>query len=467
VRSGLRGAAFAALVARCLSHCVFLAAGDRVAGRRLSCGGVGAPGGQVVGKDRTRRWHRRGRASRAVVGRPRVRRARSATAGVVVVGGLVVWSSVGRGCGAQAALLLVSLSFWRKWRGHRSAVGAARRRRCCSCRCRRAASGVVVGRPRVRRAGGGAARVVVVWAQVAWSSVGRGCGAHAAVLLVSMSSGGKWRGRRSAAGAARTRRCFSRRRCFGASGVVDGRRRVQRARGAPARFVVVGRQVAWSSVGGGCGAHAAVLLVSLSFWRKWRGHRSAVGAARRRRCCSCRCRRAASGVLVGRPWVRRARHAAARFLVVGGQGSWSSVRRTCGAQAALLPVSLWSGGKSCGRRSAAGAACTRQCCSCRCRFRVSGVVVDRPRVRRARGGAARVVVVGGPVAWSSVGRGCGAHAAVLLVSLSFCLKWRSRRSAAGAARRGRCCSCRCRFGASGVYVGRPRVWRARGGAARC
>ena len=277
MRSGLRGAAFAALVARRLSHCVFLAAGDRVAGRRLSCGGVGAPGGQVVGKDRTRRWHRRGRASRAVVGRPRVRRARSATAGVIVVGGLVVWSSVGRGCGAQAALLLVSMSFWRKWRGRRSAVGAARRRRCCSCRCRRGASGVVVGRPRVRRARGGAARVVVVLAQVAWSSVDRGCGALAAVLLVSRSSGGQWRGRRLAADVARTPRCCLCRCRFAASGTFVGQPRVRRSRHGAALVIVVLAQVAWSSVGRGSGAHAAVLLVSLTLGAEWRGCRSAAG----------------------------------------------------------------------------------------------------------------------------------------------------------------------------------------------
>ena len=229
MRSGLWGAAFTALVARRLSHCGFLAAGVRVDGRRLLCGGVGAAGCQVVGRDPTRRWRRRGRASRAVVGPPRVRHARGATARVVVVGGQVAWSSVGRGCGAQAALLLVSLSSGGKWRGRRSAVGAAGRRRCCSCCCRRGASGVVVGRPRVRRAGGGAARVVVVGGQVAWSSVGRGCGAQAALLLVSLSSGGKWRCRRSAAGAACTRRCCSRRCSLGASGVVVGRPRVRRA----------------------------------------------------------------------------------------------------------------------------------------------------------------------------------------------------------------------------------------------
>jgi len=471
-----------------------------------------------------------------------VRRARGGAARVVVVWARVVRSAVARGCGTHAALLLVSFSSGGKWRGRRSATCAARTRRCCSCRCRRGASGVVLGRPRVRRARGGAARVVVVWARVVRSSVGRWCGAHTAQALVSFTFGGKWRGRRSAAGAACTRRCCSCRCRLGASRVVFGRPLVRRAHGATACVVDFGGQVAWSLLGRGCGAQAALLHVSLSLRRKWGGwcgrrssglerpdaavasswtrescgRRSAAGAARTRRNYLCRCRRGASGVVVGRPRVRRAGGGAARVVVawaqVGGsvrqavkwlgetgRGSGvvvdarvmrSAVRRGCGAHAALLLVSLSSGGKgrclrsaagaarrrrccSCrgrlgacrvvfgrprvrrahgptasvvelggkwrGRRSAAGAARTRRCCSCRCRRGASGVVFGRPRVRRAGGGVSFVVVVGGQVVWSSVGRGCGVHAAVLLVSLSLGRKWRGRRSAAGAARTRRCC----------------------------
>ena len=94
-------------------------------------------------------------------------------------------SSVGRGCGAHAALLLVFLS-----------LGAIR---------------AVVGRPLVlvRRTRGTADRVVVAGWQVVRVSVGRCCGAHAVLLLVYLSLGGKSSGRRSAtcAGAARSRRC--------------------------------------------------------------------------------------------------------------------------------------------------------------------------------------------------------------------------------------------------------------------
>ena len=108
-------------------------------------------------------------------------------------------------------------------------------------------------------------------------------------------------------------------------------------------------------------------------------------------------------MVVARPRGRRAGGAAALVVVVGGQVAWSSVRGGSGAQAALLHVSLSSGGKSCGRRSAVGAACTRRCCSCRCRFGPSGVVVGRPRVRRARGGAASVVVGWAQVVRSAVG----------------------------------------------------------------
>jgi len=303
-------------------------------------------------------------------------------------------------------------------------------------------------------------------AQVARSSVGRGCGAQAAVLLVSLSSGGKWRGRRSAAGAARTPRCCSCRCRLGASGVVFGRPRVRRARGGAACVDVVGGQVAWSSVSRGCGAHAAVLLSSSLFWRKWRCRRSAAGAARTWRSCSFRCRREASGVVVGRRRGRRARGGSARVVFVLAQVAWSSVGRGCGALAAVLLVSVSFWRKWRGRRSALGAARTPRCCSFSGRRRARVVVVGPPHMRRAGGAAARVVVVGGQVVWSSVGRGCGVHAPVLLVSLSFSRKWRGCRSAAGAARTRRCCSCRCRRGASGVVVGRPRVWRARGGAAR-
>jgi len=199
----------------------------------------------------------------------------------------------------------VASSWTRESCGRRSAAGAARTRRNYLCRCRRGASGVVVGRPRVRRAGGGAARVVVAWAQVGgsvrqavkWlsetgrgsgvvvdarvvpSSVRRGCGAHAALLLVSLSSGDKGRCLRSAAGAARRRRCCSCRGRLGACRVVFGRPRVRRAHGGAARVVVASAQVAWSSVGRGCGAHAAVLLVSLSVGRKLCGRRSGGGEA--------------------------------------------------------------------------------------------------------------------------------------------------------------------------------------------
>ena len=210
----------------------------------------------------------------------------------------------------HAAVLLVSLSFWRKWRCRRSAAGAARRRRCCSCRCRRGASGVFVGH--------------------------RGCGSHAAVLLVSLSLRARWRGRRSDAGEKRTRRrCFCRCR-HGASGVVVGRSLVRGAGGAAPLVFVVLAQVACSSVGRGCGAHAAALLVLLSSGGKWRGHRSLACAARRRRCCSCRCRRGAGGVVVCRPQVRSARREAALFYVDSAHVACSSVGRGCGSHAAEL-----------------------------------------------------------------------------------------------------------------------------------
>ena len=337
---------------------------------------------------------------------------------------------------------LVSLSSWCKWRSRWSAAGAARTRRCCSCRCRRGVSGVVVGRPRVRRARGGDARVFVVLTQVAWSSVGRGCGAQGALVLASLSSGGKWHGRRSPAGASRTRRLCSCRCRRGASGVVVGRSWVRRGRGSAARVVVVGGQVVWSSVGRNCGTQAALLLVWLTFCRNWRGRRSAAGAAHRGRCCLCRCRRRASGVVVGLPRVRRARISAARVVVVGGHVARSSVGRGCGAHAALLLVSLSFWRKWRGRLSTAGAARSRRCCSCRGRRGASGVVVCWPRVWRARRGAACVVVVLPQVARSSVSRGCGAHATMLPLSLSFWRKWRGRRSAAEAAHTRRCCSCR-------------------------
>jgi len=265
--------------------------------------------------------------------------------GGVVVDARVMRSAVGRWCGTHTALLLVSLSSGGKWRGRRSAAGAARRRRCFFCRCRRGASGVVFGRPRVRRARGGASRVVVVWAQVVWSSVRRGCGAHTAQLLVSLTLGGKWRGRRSAAGTACTRRCCSCRCRLGASRVVFGRPLVRRAHGATACVVVVGGQVAWSSLGRGCGAQAALLLLSLSTGRKWRGRRSAAAAACTRRCCSCRCRLGASRVVFGRPLVRRAHGATTCVVDFGGQVAWSLLGRGCGAQAALLHVSLSLGRK--------------------------------------------------------------------------------------------------------------------------
>jgi len=249
-----------------------------------------------------------------VVGRPRVRRARGAASRVVVVWARVVLSSVARWCGAHTAQLLVSLTSEGKWRGRCSAAGAARWRRCCSCRCQRVASGVVVGRPRVRRARGGAARVVVVWARVVWSSVGRGCGAHTAQLLVSLSSGGKWRGLWSAAGAARRRRCCSCCCRLGASGGIGA----------------AGGQVVWRDR-----------------TRQWR---------RRGR---------ASRAVVGPPRVRRARGGAARVVVVGGQGASSLIGRGCGAQAAVFLVSWSFGRASCGIRSAAGAARTRRYCLCR------------------------------------------------------------------------------------------------------
>jgi len=224
---------------------------------------------------------------------------------------------------------------------------------------------VVFGRPRVRRARGGAARVVVVWARVVWSSVGRGCGAHTAQLLVSLTSGGKWRGRCSAAGAACTRRCCSCRCRLGASRVVFGRPLVRRAHGATACVVDFGGQVAWSLLGRGRGAQAALLLLSLSTGRKWRGRRSAAGAACTRRCCSCRCRLGASRVVLSRPRVRRAHGATTCVVDFGGQVAWSSVGRGCGVHAAVLLVSLSFGRESCGLRSAACAARTRRNFLCR------------------------------------------------------------------------------------------------------
>jgi len=206
-----------------------------------------------------------------------LRHAGGAAARVVDVLSQLAWASVGRGFGAQRALLLVSLSSEGKWRGRRSAAGSARTQLCRSCRCGRGARRAVVGRPRVRRARGGAARVVVVLAQVAWSSVDRGCGALAAVLLVSRSSGGQWRGRRLAADVARTPRCCLCRCRFAASGTFVGQPRVRRSRHGAALVIVVLAQVAWSSVGRGSGAHAAVLLVSLTLGAEWRGCRSAAG----------------------------------------------------------------------------------------------------------------------------------------------------------------------------------------------
>ena len=239
-------------------------------------------------------------------------------------------------------------------RGRRSAAGAAWTRRCCSFRCRSGASGVVVGRPRVRRSRRGAGHVVVVGGQVASSSVGRGCGSHAAVLLVSLLFERESCDIQSAAGASRTRRCFSCRCRLGARAVVVGRPRVRRARGGAVRVVVFGGQVAWSSVGRGCGAHVAVLLVSLSSGSKWRCLRSAAGAARTQRFCSCRFRLGASCVVVGRLRVRRARGGAACVVVVVGQVALSSVGLGCGAHAAQLRLSLSFGRKLRGRRSGGG-----------------------------------------------------------------------------------------------------------------
>jgi len=255
-------------------------------------------------------------------------------------------------------------------------------------------------------------------------SVGRWCCAHAALLIVSLSLGGKSCCRRSVAGAARTRRCCS---CFCRWG-----------------------QVVRSSVGRWCwcGAHAALLIVSSSLGGKSCGCRSVAVAARTRCCCLCICRWGASRVVVGRPLVlvRRARGAAARVVVVGGQVVWSSVGRLCwcGALAALLIVSLSLGCESCGFQSAAVAARTRRCCSCRCSWGASQVVVGRPLVpaRRARGADDCVVVASAQVVWSSVGRRCwyGAHAALLLVSLSLGGTCSCLRSAAcaGAAHTRRC-----------------------------
>jgi len=182
--------------------------------RRLLRGGRGAGCGQVVGGLRSRRWLRGvcrsadswrqafewpGEVCRVAVS---VRQAvkwlgRPGRGGGVVVDAQVLRSSVGRWCGAHTALLLVSLSLGGKSCDRRSAAGAARTRRWCSWHCR--------------------------WAQGVRSTVGRWCGAHAALLLVSLSFGRKSCGRRSAAGAACTRRCFACRCRLGASCAVGGR----------------------------------------------------------------------------------------------------------------------------------------------------------------------------------------------------------------------------------------------------
>jgi len=246
------------------------------------------------------------------------------------------------------ALLLVALSLGDKSCGPRSASGAARTRRGCSCRCRWGASRAVVNRTLVPRARGVSVRAVVGGGQVVRSSRGRWCGAHGAVVnrpLVRRA----WCGRRSAGGAARTRRCCSWHCRRGASRAVVGRPLVPRARGVAVRAVVGGGQVVRSSIGRWCGAHGAVVGrplvprargVAVRAAVVW-GHvvRSSVG-----RWCG------AQGAGVGRPEVRRARGAAARGIVVGGQDLRLSVGRWCRAHAALLFVPLSLGGTSCGRQ---------------------------------------------------------------------------------------------------------------------
>jgi len=327
------------VVQRCCSWRCRWGASRAVVGRplvrRARCGR--RSGG---GAARTRRccsWHCRWEASRAVVGRPLVPRARGVAVRVVVVGGHVVRSSIRRWCGAHGAVFKRPL-VRRAGCGRRSAGGAARARRCCSWRCRWGASRAVVGRPLVPRARGVAACGIFVGGQVVRSSVVRWCGAHGAVVgraevprargvavravvvggQVVRSSIGRWCGahgavfnrplvrragcgRRSAGGAARTRRCCSWRCRWGASRAVVGRPLVPRARGVAVRAAVVGRQVVRSSVGRWCGAHGAV---------------------------------------IGRPQMRRARGAAACGIVVGGQVVRSSAGRSCRAQAALLFVPL-------------------------------------------------------------------------------------------------------------------------------
>ena len=236
------------------------------------------------------------------------------------------------------------------------------------------------------------------------SSCDRWGGAHAAVLLAASSPDDKSCGLPLAIRAARTRRCFSRRRRGGESRAVVVWLLGRRARGAATRGVVAGGNVGQLSFGHWGGAHAAVLLAASSPGSTSCGRRLAAAAAPRRRCCSRRRRRMASRAVVGWPLGRRAGGAAARRVVAG----WKVVRPSfvrLGGEHAALPLAASSrGGTSCGRPLAIGAAHMRRCCS-RLRRRVARrAVVGWPLGRHAGGAAARGVVAGRKVVRSLVGR---------------------------------------------------------------